>query len=78
MGWLLLTGTREQLDRRHRVFHLCSDGVETLGVARSLGWKVHMRCANALSAKRRDPYERVSFDRKTALALTSVCRVFLA
>ena len=24
--------------------------VETLGVARSLGWKVHMRCAGGLSA----------------------------
>jgi hypothetical protein len=23
--------------------------VETLGVARSLGWKVHVRCANGLS-----------------------------
>jgi hypothetical protein len=26
--------------------HLCSHGVQTLGVARSLGWKVHKRCAN--------------------------------
>jgi len=34
------------LDRPRRLFHFCSHGVETLGLARSLGWKVHMRCAN--------------------------------
>jgi hypothetical protein len=28
------------------LFHVCSHGVETLGVPRSLGWKVHMRCTN--------------------------------
>jgi hypothetical protein len=28
------------------MFHLVLMQVATLGVARSLGWKVHMRCAN--------------------------------
>jgi len=27
-------------------FPLCSDAVETLGIARSLAWKVHIQCAD--------------------------------
>jgi hypothetical protein len=34
------------LDRRRSMFTFVLIEVETLGVARSLGWKVHMRGAN--------------------------------
>jgi hypothetical protein len=30
--------------------------VETLGVARSLGWKVHMRCANGYRQETRPEF----------------------
>jgi hypothetical protein len=35
-----------KLDRTDQVFRFLLMEVETLGVAGSLGWKVHMRCAN--------------------------------
>jgi hypothetical protein len=36
----------QRLDRSRRAFIFVLMEVGTLGVARSLGWKVHMRCAN--------------------------------
>jgi hypothetical protein len=45
IGLLLARGQRE-LDNAHRCSIFVLMEVETLGVARSLGWKVHMRCAD--------------------------------
>jgi len=45
--------------------------VETLGVARSLGWKVHMRCANGYRQETRSMRRCVS--RKRLELETLVC-----
>jgi hypothetical protein len=50
--------------------------VETLGVARSLGWKVHMRCANGYregtKSIRRCVYRgQLNLDTETALSKSS-------
>ena len=37
--------------------------VETLGVARSLGWKVHMRCANGYRQETKKDEEHAAFPR---------------
>jgi hypothetical protein len=41
----MLTG-KGQVDKAYQCSMFVLMKVETLGVARSLGWKVHMRCAN--------------------------------
>ena len=54
--------------------------VETLGVARSLGWKVHMRCANGYRRETRSMRKcvyRKQLDLETLVARagrTSLCR----
>jgi hypothetical protein len=40
------TGFKTGLTKRSDVLFMFSCRVETLGIARSLGWKVHMRCAH--------------------------------
>jgi len=39
-----LGSDHQSLDESGLLFHFCSHAVETLGAAKSLGWKVHMRC----------------------------------